>query len=1194
MPKDILKITDFSGGINKAASKRDIEDNQLEEANNVDVSTAGIIRSGGTALATGSTAASITTAAPAGYGLFNYSHDYRDVDDKTQLIQNNSFASGSNWTLTTDFSITSGELRLAGTGAATRTATTSGGLVETASDDGTGCVHNDAKYFFRYNVVASTATNITSIKLKGTAFTETSAGVALSQEVGEHCLILTAVNNIESITETLQFEAVLGGSGGVWNISQCELYLLSDNTFTDYTAVFDTGQGNFDIYGGGITAGWRVNGEDWDGNNFGWSSSSTTHKPIVILQDGNLRISDANFSNSNVPRWRGYIDRPLITSTGNALSTTFCNGRLPGFYNYDAYIEPPTQSTSEAYGFNTSDGAPGLNDDVEQIGLRISYVSTGDADMIMGAGPDSTANGSGDTAYAVNGDAGGGTVSTTLWKSNALNGTGMVQDNYPQGTVGENVAESSSANHDADEGYYLFPKTITWGSDSTGYSLRKERCNILPFYGDAGQFKINWAAGDYFAFEIKGFSLSDNSWDDVIVNGTEGFYILMGIMGNTMTTSQAVRVTTQDHYDDMTGVIWRYVFIPASWSNDGEWHKVSFYDDSYITGSGDVSDKIAGINKSENRDWFAWEKIHGNYSNFQASISGVGRGIWLAISSSYDMSPPTINHDFGDGEGTVAARWGGFKEHSSNQADHIGFRNFRIERASGAGNSIGGFTFWYSWLYDDNKIESALTKINHTNKLELYENSAFKMKVYIKRKGSGNKRITGARIYYSQDNDISKFMMAEIDMLKGYKKVGDEDFTALTASSTTDPYTYLTGYIDFHGDNGAEWKNSIVTYTSNIGSMDTFKKYRYKTALVLNRRLYIGNVAEINDSGEVVKVMGDRILKSNVNQFDRFPENNFMEVAINDGDEVVHLEHFADRILIFKRHNLFVVNISQDVEFIENQFKHMGVKNSSQVCATELGVLWGNSRGLFLYDGNKINNLILGRLEESDFITTSNETNVPSVGYDSINKKIIIIPETESEGSAANDGWMFCLKTFSFVKLVGHFTNYTSSWLTNFSTDISGNLLYANGNNIYKWSDAATNNLDGISTNDKTFSFITKDFDFGDPAVRNKIYKIYVTYKTTATGTSNSCVYLTYAVDGSGSFGAITTLTGVANYTGTGTTNGLLDTNGEFKVAEIKPSSSLTVKSLQLKFENLSVATANTEGIEITDISIVFRNKTTK
>ena len=93
MPKKAYKIEDFSGGVNKLADPRDIQDNQFEELFNADVSRIGRITLPGNALEPYQTT-NVKNAVVSpnntnefsifntnqgltpGYGLFSFSHDF--------------------------------------------------------------------------------------------------------------------------------------------------------------------------------------------------------------------------------------------------------------------------------------------------------------------------------------------------------------------------------------------------------------------------------------------------------------------------------------------------------------------------------------------------------------------------------------------------------------------------------------------------------------------------------------------------------------------------------------------------------------------------------------------------------------------------------------------------------------------------------------------------------------------------------------------------------------------------------------------------------------------------------------------------------------------------------------------------------------------------------------------------------------
>ena len=427
-------------------------------------------------------------------------------------------------------------------------------------------------------------------------------------------------------------------------------------------------------------------------------------------------------------------------------------------------------------------------------------------------------------------------------------------------------------------------------------------------------------------------------------------------------------------------------------------------------------------------------------------------------------------------------------------------------------------------------------------------------------------------------------MLCDVDMNKGTKKAGDVEYATWNSNSTWGNYKTNSDWIYFGGDEGKDFSSSYVTHQTNLGTTDDFVHYRWKSSTVINRRMYLGNIAKIDESGNIVETYGDRMVKSLANQYDAYPENNFIDVAVQDGDDITHLESYAERILQFKRNSLYIINVSGAVEFLEGQYAYLGVSHPTQVCKSELGVFWVNNKGLHLYDGQKIHDLTDGRISSEDFITDE-LNNVPSIIYNPVAKKLIISSRTKAGtgGTDYGDGWIFCLKTFSFVKLKGMFPNTTAA-MTNFILTETGDVVYAVGTTWYKILDTPDNTV--ISSTNKEFEIQTKDYDFGDAAVLKKIHKIYVTYKMP---TNDSEILIKGAKNGSNTFTDVS-FTSVQNYH---SVNGFEDSTG-WATAIIKPSSSLSCYSLQLKIYASDKDASNIEKFEINDMSIIYRKKTVK
>jgi len=144
---------------------------------------------------------------------------------------------------------------------------------------------------------------------------------------------------------------------------------------------------------------------------------------------------------------------------------------------------------------------------------------------------------------------------------------------------------------------------------------------------------------------------------------------------------------------------------------------------------------------------------------------------------------------------------------------------------------------------------------------------------------------------------------------------------------------------------------------------------------------------------------------------------------------------------------------------------------------------------------------------------------------------------------------------------------------------------------LYKWDDT--------SSDAHPVTIVTKDFDFGNPAARKKCFKFYITYKCDGTyagaDTNVEVYYGTNGIDLTGNtLGTEVDTDSV--FAGTSDvcygSNGLRTTGGQWKQAELKPSTSVNNKySIQLKFH--SVTTVD-KSFAINDITIIYRQKPLK
>ncbi len=498
-----------------------------------------------------------------------------------------------------------------------------------------------------------------------------------------------------------------------------------------------------------------------------------------------------------------------------------------------------------------------------------------------------------------------------------------------------------------------------------------------------------------------------------------------------------------------------------------------------------------------------------------------------------------------------------------------------------------------SW--DDSGDDNYEIPQTNVNKISIVRNPClFNFDIYTLPKPAGtyglNKRISGSRIYYKVEENDNFFLIGELDFVnKDFKWLPNADVAAYSMTNTSNTtgnylgYTALVKGISPNSSNNIDTYKSINGFSSEVASLDA----QFKTAVVHGRRTYIGNVKQNGVQ------YPDRILKSQINKFDTFPEKmGNLDVAIRDGESIVKLEAYADRILQFKQNSLYIINVSDNVDFLEDTYRNKGCIYDYHVVKTDIGISWFNIHGVYLYDGQKVTNLLekdgIKLISEADweaFITDVDPSDDVADDPDMSNAMIGYLPKT-NEIIIKNENldvhvYSFLLR--SWTKGSGKIT--VSGAMTNFALNADQDLFYIDGTSsgITKWSVS--------SANTSKFVYESKDIDFGEPGVRKKIYKVYISYKGNGTH-----VQVHYGVDGlspSSTFNNITSGTN-GKSTGIGSNAKCIPYDAgttDWLKAELKPSSSVNnINSFRLKI-SADDSAAISSDFEINDITIIYRLK---
>lgn len=445
-----------------------------------------------------------------------------------------------------------------------------------------------------------------------------------------------------------------------------------------------------------------------------------------------------------------------------------------------------------------------------------------------------------------------------------------------------------------------------------------------------------------------------------------------------------------------------------------------------------------------------------------------------------------------------------------------------------------------------------------------------------------NPRQTGIKIYWalinkddfglSVESVEQKYLLLDIDFSKGLRFGGNDKYESMEIFTSTNKYysfpvlnpnPTLNKFHTRHLLSLSQNEPYLNLNQSAVGRQGT----GFKTSSIANRRAYIGNVSYYEGTDKVIK--SDTVLKSDANKFDTFRANNFIDVEVNDGDEITALESINNQLLQFKRNTLYIINISRDIEFLEGEYKFRGCEKDYHVVNGEGFIAWFNKVSVYLYDGQRVIDINLdetGQPRLANWQSTYYHDDA-TIAYDP-NKKCLFI-----FNSNADKLLQFDIKSQSWS-----YSSYISmDSMSNVVNDTNGDLLFlskpTSGNVVLKkWSDSS----DSLTPTGDDVILQTKDFDFGNPDTKKNIKTIYVNYKQPST--SRIKVFGVPDVDGQAV--EIDSLP----HTGTdGFTTAKLDVPG---------TSFQGIKSFALQLQNYEPNGQNrtiNPGFEINDIQIVYR-----
>ena len=521
--------------------------------------------------------------------------------------------------------------------------------------------------------------------------------------------------------------------------------------------------------------------------------------------------------------------------------------------------------------------------------------------------------------------------------------------------------------------------------------------------------------------------------------------------------------------------------------------------------------------------------------------------------------------------------------------------------------------FSQSFIYDkkqESKLEIMSSTFDNTG-----GNADKKLTVDVYATQMYPSRVTGGRIYIRENGSSDPWLLLmDIDLSKGARTSLDEEYTVWSAGGSANNMAKWN-VANLHSNGPAldtyESLNGIKADVKSIGLGKTNE--RFQAAVIANSRCFLANVARETDSDDLAFVdnFGDRIYFSEIGKYDSFPSDNYIDVSKGDAEAYTHLESYADRILAYKHNTLHIINISSPSPtgwFLEQSLKFMGVDFPHNVTKTDFGIAWVNPQGCYIYDGNRITNLIDGKIKDNGdtylevvndastiwtsnlkaltwdkFVRGASQNANVNVGYHP-KDKMLIIQRSPSDGTTYSNityiydfGAKAWVLNDNFFADSGHYTNFQVDWEKDLFLGVknSTNIEFKKIIN------------EQAAQDDKVF--ITKDIDFGQPSMNKKVYAVYMTYYASGAivDTDGDDIPLQYAINGGVNWTNFDTST-----VGGSDSTSQLQVSGtgsgeHWDIAKFSLTAPVTCQSIKLKMD--ADDNSNARILNINDLSIEFR-----
>tara|TARA_R100000234_G_scaffold11947_1_gene6628 strand:+ start:5348 stop:8665 length:3318 start_codon:yes stop_codon:yes gene_type:complete len=358
----------------------------------------------------------------------------------------------------------------------------------------------------------------------------------------------------------------------------------------------------------------------------------------------------------------------------------------------------------------------------------------------------------------------------------------------------------------------------------------------------------------------------------------------------------------------------------------------------------------------------------------------------------------------------------------------------------------------------------------------------------------------------------------------------------------TQGFTASTGYVVIQDATDAT-NNVLHTAGAFSDGAGTKDDWAMAVAFAANRT-ESANQVKITQFGEFD---GSKILKSAFGKNAGFSNIEYIDLDFGGGI-IQAMESSGDRLFVFSAHQLAIINVAQDIEFLEAQLPNMGVDGHRCVAKVGEGLAWVNDNGVHLFDGEQVKTI------SDEKMRTAGLAN-QAIVYWPKDKLIIAWKDT-------NEAYAYSLITKTWVSHMPTLANVPET----------NSVPLADGSTVFYEDGGSVKYIGRVSSTSQDMELKTGRLSMGNIAQNKKFHKVII------RGKELDGLRLMYTTDKVSS----STLIGSCTSNTTDTSIG----EDVFKL------SGVIGKWIQITVEDTS--NNGNSNAEINDISVIYRNKALK